>query len=76
MSWIDDLQGIVTIEDADGEALERRKTLRVTCAVADDGERTVIFPDGPIGVTGATAGPALESLIAALVTQGLITDDR
>ena len=74
--WVGNIQGITTIKDADGEDLQRRKALKFKCEVGDDGTVSIIFPSAPVGVTGANDAAALDSLVAALVTLGLITDER
>lgn len=54
--WISDIQGYREILDANGDPVERRKTLQVLGAtVTDNGEWTTItVPAGPTGATGAT----------------------
>jgi hypothetical protein len=89
MSWIEDLQGVTTILDENGDPVERRKTVQIIGAdVADDGTKTVVditrgagpTPESITGTTAmadlAAARVVINSIIAALVARGIATDDR
>lgn len=89
MSWIEDIQGVTTILDENGDPVERRKTVQLIGAdVADDGTKTVVditrgAGAAPESITGdatpatvAELKQAVDSIIAALVARGIATDDR
>lgn len=89
MSWIEDLQGLTTVLDENGDPVERRKVVQFVGAdVADDGTKTVVdITRGsgatPESITGEATTPTLtqltaivSSIIAALVARGIATDDR
>jgi hypothetical protein len=75
-NWISDLQGLVDVR-AGATTIDRRKILQVPADQAEaSADAVVLFPDAPVSIGGTTTQGQLDSIVAALVTLGLATDDR
>lgn len=84
MSWIDEIQGLTTVRNAAGVALPRRSTIQFGgIAVTDDGTQTLVGGAAPASITGTLAmanlaaqNVVINSIVAALVAKGIVTDNR
>ena len=82
-AWISEIQGITEVRFGD-TAVDRKHILTFPAGSGENGgDETVVFPDAPIGVTGdstpatvAELKQSVDSIIAALVALGLVTDAR
>jgi len=81
--WITQIQGITEVRFGD-TAVDRTHVLTFPAGAGENvDDATVIFPDAPVGVTGdatpstvAELKQSVDSIIAALVALGLVTDSR